>query len=87
MKWNKQYKEIDWCLALARIRVLPAFNVWGGGEVRWNPIVVWPLVELELRGKNERVARDARKPMITNFKVLGHWLTFQARSITQKSGK
>ena len=31
MKWNKQCKEIDWCLALARIRVLPAFNVWGGG--------------------------------------------------------
>ena len=33
MKWNKQYKEIDWCLALARIRVLPAFNVWGGGPL------------------------------------------------------
>ena len=47
------------------------------------PLAVSPLIELELRGKNERVARDERKPMIPNFKVLGHWLTFQVRSMTQ----
>ena len=50
-------------------------------------LAVWPLIEIELRGKNERVVRDERKPMIPNFKVLVHWLTFQVRSMTQKSGK
>ena len=51
------------------------------------PLAVSPLIELELRGKNERVGRDERKSMIPNFKVLGHRLTFQVRSMTQKSGK
>ena len=41
--------------------------------------------QLELRG-NKRV-RGERKPMLTNFKVLGHWLTFQVRSMTQISEK
>ena len=32
-----------------------------------NPLLaVSPLIELELRGKNERAARDARKLMIPN---------------------
>ena len=52
-----------------------------------QPLAVSPLIELEFRGKNERVARDERKPMIPNFKVLGHRLTLQVRSMTQKSGK
>ena len=51
------------------------------------PLAVRPLRELELRGKNERVARDERKPMIPDFKILGHQLTFQVRSMTKKSGK
>ena len=52
-----------------------------------RPLRVWPMIELELRGKYERVPRDERKPTIPNFKVLGHWLTFQVRSMTEKSGK
>ena len=39
----------------------------GGGLVR--PPCVWPLIELELRGKNERVRLHERKPMVPNFKV------------------
>ena len=36
-----------------------------------NPLLaVSPLIELELRGKNERAARDERKPMVPNF-ILG----------------
>ena len=37
--------------------------------------------------KKSTCACDERKPMIPNFKVLGHWLAFQVRSMTQKSGK
>ena len=33
------------------------------------PPRVWPLIELELRGKNERVRLYERKPMVPNFKV------------------
>ena len=43
----------------------------------------WPLIELELRGKDERVARDETKPMVSNFKVLGHRVTSEVRSMTQ----
>ena len=31
------------------------------------PPRVWPLIELELRGKNERVGLYERKPMVPNF--------------------
>ena len=73
-------------LTLARIDVSSSERI--GGGVRWTlPLAVSPLIELELRGKNDRVARDERKPIIPNFKVLGHRLTFQVRSLTQKSGK
>ena len=41
-------------LNLVRIRVFPAFSVWGG--VRWNPPAVRPMMELKLREKkNARV--------------------------------
>ena len=61
----------------------------GTREGGYDPLPrVWRMIELELRGKkNERVARDERKPIIPNSKVLGHWLTFQVRSMTQMSGK
>ena len=36
-----------------------------------DPPAVRPLMVLELRGKNERVARNERKPMVSNFMVLG----------------
>ena len=41
----------------------------GGLVVTTPPPRVWPLIELELRGKNERVRLHERKPMIPNFKV------------------
>ena len=37
--------------------------------------------------KNERVARNERKPMMPNFKVQGHLLPSQVRSMTQELGK
>ena len=40
---------------------------------------VWLLIELELRDKNEPVARDERKQMIHTFKVFGHLVTSQVR--------
>ena len=33
--------------------------------------------------KNERIARNEKKPMLPNFKVLGHWLTCQVSPMTQ----
>ena len=50
-----------------------------------DPFAVQPLIELELRGK-DRVARDERRPIIPNFKVLGHWLTGQYNSKVGESG-
>ena len=38
---------------------------------------------LELRGKNERVARNDRQPMVSNFMVLGQSVTSEVRSNTQ----
>ena len=55
----------------------------GGGGVDTTPPSVWPLIELELRGKDERVARDETKPMVSDFKVLGHRMTSEVRSMTQ----
>ena len=40
-------------------------------------------MELEICEKNERIARNEKKPMLPNFKVLGHWLTCQVSSMTQ----
>ena len=37
-----------------------------------DPPAVRPLMDLELRGKNERVALNERKPMVSKFKVSGH---------------
>ena len=51
-----------------------------------DPFAVQPLIELTLRGKRVVVARDERRPMIPNFKVLGHWLTGQYNSKVGESG-
>ena len=52
----------------------------GAGQVGTTPPPrVWPLIELELRGKNERVGRDESKPMIPSFKVFGHLGTSHVR--------
>ena len=50
---------------------------WGG--VR-PPLAVSPLTELELRGKNERVARRETKRVIYKLKVLGQTVTSEVRS-------
>ena len=48
------------------MRLSTASKVYGGGGVV-GPPAVWPLIDLELRGKDERVALNERKPMIPNF--------------------
>ena len=40
-----------------------------------DPPAVRPLMVLELRGKNEHVAGNERKPMVSNFMVLGQPVT------------
>ena len=50
-----------------------------------RPPRVCPLIELELRDKNERVGLDERKPMVTNFnKVAGQPMTSEVRSNTHR---
>ena len=39
------------------------------------PPAVRPLMVLELGGKNEHVARNERKPLVSNFMVLGQPVT------------
>ena len=41
------------------------------GGVDATPLAVWPLIELELRGKDQRVDRDETKPIVSDFSVLG----------------
>ena len=41
-----------------------------GGGVGTTPPRVWPLIELELRRKNERVRLHERKSMVPNFKLV-----------------
>ena len=47
------------------------------------PPAVRPLMVLELRRKNERVARNERRPMVSNFMILGQPVTSEVRSNTQ----
>ena len=58
-------------------RILPRHK--GGGLVP-PPLAVSPLIELELRGKNERVARRETKRLIYKLKVLGQPVTSEVRS-------
>ena len=69
-------------LTLARVRLFTASNLLGGGSVG-HPPAVRLLMVLELRGKNERVARNERKPMVSNFMILGQPVTSEVRSNTQ----
>ena len=48
-----------------------------------DPPAVRSLMVLELRGKNERVARNERKLMVSNFMVLGQPVTSEVRSNSQ----
>ena len=66
-------------LTLAPVRFFfTASNVSEG--VRRTPPAVRPLMELELRGKNECVTRNERKPMALNFKKSGQLMTSEVRS-------
>ena len=58
----------------------------GGGLVR-PPLAGSPLIELELRGKNERVARRETKRLIYKLKVLGQRVTSEVRSSAEKCRK
>ena len=54
----------------------------GGGAL--DPPAVQTLIDLELRGKNERVARNERKPTASKFRmILGQLVTSEVRSNTQ----
>ena len=57
-----------------------------GGLVR-PPLAVSPLIELELRGKNERVARRETKRLIYKLKVLGQPVTSEVMSSAEKCRK
>ena len=56
----------------------------GGGVGTTPPLAVSPLIELELRGKNERVARRETKILIYKLKVLGQLVTSEVRSSAEK---
>ena len=47
-----------------------------------TPPRVWPLIELELRDKNELVALDETKPKVPEVLVLGQLVTSQVGSVT-----
>ena len=61
-------------------RILPRHK--GGGGT--TPLAVSPLIERELRGKNEHVARRETKRLIYKFKVLGQPVTSEVRSSSEK---
>ena len=56
----------------------------GGGGVGTTPLAVSPLIELELRRKNEHVARRETKRLIYKLKVLGQPVTSEVRSSAEK---
>ena len=72
-------------LTLAGTGYFASFLGTGGrGEVIRPPQRVWPLIELELRGINERVGLHERKPMVPNFNVSGQPMTSEVRSNTRR---
>ena len=56
----------------------------GGGGVGTTPLAVSRLIELGLRGKNERVARRETKRLIYKLKALGQPVTSEVRSSAEK---
>ena len=65
-------------LTLAGAGYFVSFYDTGGGW--YNPRTVSPLIELELRGKNERVAGRETKRLVFKFKGLGQPVTSEVRS-------
>ena len=62
-------------------RILPRHKGGGGW---YDPLAISSLTELELRGKNERVARRETKRFIYKLKVLGQPVTSEVRSSADK---
>ena len=54
----------------------------GGGGATPPPLAVCPLIELELRGKHERVGRYETQWLLPKFKVSGQPIASQVRSMT-----
>ena len=50
------------------------------------PLAISPLVELERRGKNERVARHETQRLVPINKVKGQPVTSEVRSMTSRHG-
>ena len=69
-------------LTLAGTGYFASFLGTGGADT--TPPCVWPLIELELREKNERVVLHERKTMVPNFKVSGQLMTSYVRSNTRR---
>ena len=69
-------------LTLTFVRLFTASNLYGGSNGPLSP-AVRPLMVLGLRRKYERVARNERKPMVSNFMVLDQPVTSEVRSNTQ----
>ena len=71
-------------LSSARVNPRPCAAFYSiqlvGGGVRLTPPAVRPLMVLELRGKNERVACNERMPMVSDFMVLRQPVTSEVRS-------
>ena len=67
-------------LTLAGTGHFASFHGQGGGGLVRTPLAVSPLIELGLRGKNERVARRETKRLIYKLKVLGQPVTSKVRS-------
>ena len=68
-------------LTLAGTGLLAILAGTGGGGT--TPPRVSPLIELELRDKNQRIGRDERKPKIPKFKGFGHLVTSQVKKRTK----
>ena len=72
------------CLTLAGTGHFAFFHGTRGGGSGTTPLAVSPLIELELRGKNERVARSETKRLIYKLKAVGQPVTSQVRSSSEK---
>ena len=52
----------------------------------YDPLAVFPLIELKLRKKNELVGRYGTQRLVPNFKVSDQSVTLKVKSMTQSSG-
>ena len=62
------------------------FSTYAPAEGGATPLTVWPLIELELRGKSKRAGRYETQQLIPKFKVSGQLVTSQVRSMTPMLG-